>query len=947
MVLTLHADMEDIKFKLKGLIQKKPFQIPVVSPNSSYYLTDEVDDAFEETEENKTENTLNEDRKNEEVLVKNIDPIFFTEDDSVDIFQYELEKLKDNIDNVEELQRNLKTLTSQHHAVSRQVVDLINLKQDQFNSQFEEFQDVQSQLSTSLLLCRSTRTKLSYANNLYTTSSFNILATYRRRNVTLDLLKSLNSIKALIQTEQKLNKLLLEENYPSAISLILECTQVTHSQGLKHFSCIGALSSKLQDTLVMTEEYLDEVLAKICTLFRSDIYSKLQVAYTLLGKSRVAVDQLLMHFTSTVHNTAFAISQQYVDSKFLAGPKKQYGDLCKCISETKVLPCLVTLCKSMWTILRNYHRVVKWHEKNNNSSHDESDKPECDDFERNLNEQYVQQKLQGGFTRLWNDIQGRVSTYILSSTLLGFKFDDFLQILAIVHKLTLVGEEFCGSDSMELHKSMKTQSVNYFAKYHSTCLEELRIFLENEAWTPCPVKSDFTILHLQEFRYLRHGIRNSSRALSSGASNEDSSVSGGTLYFSGESAGCPFDQPLHMPAPGCEDILQDIQDDPSGYYSDDSEDGSKHTYSSQPKQTCCLTNTSLSIMRLCGKYLQMSKYLKLIASTIIYSLFQLFEYYLYIVYHFFSLDQTSGKVVSVTSLKLQSVLKRIKENLLLTSLSQTDLNSSPSSLDRVALAQISVEVDLKNKESLFGLTERIVAVESLVFLASQFQILQSYLECLCSDQTNNTLHQFYTQTLPVVPDLRKPVYACVAWKCIDTQQILLMMSRVDWEVADIIEKHSPYVDYIVQDLQLFMNRVSKVSEQSDVQFPSSVISVLWENIVTLVVRVLIEGFSGARKCSSGGRALMQLDWVQLNTKLEEMSQLKPSLPLKPLIDSYLKAYYMQETALEEYLKSQFHDFSYRQLESLVLCCLICQNDRKTKQRLLNLLEDQKSHVHVR
>lgn len=45
--------------------------------------------------------------------------------------------------------------------------------------------------------------------------------------------------------------------------------------------------------------------------------------------------------------------------------------------------------------------------------------------------------------------------------------------------------------------------------------------------------------------------------------------------------------------------------------------------------------------------------------------------------------------------------------------------------------------------------------------------------------------------------------------------------------------------------------------------------------------------------------------------------------------------------------SLFQDFSYRQLESLVLCCLICQNDRKTKQRLLNLLEDQKSHVHVR
>jgi Protein of unknown function N-terminal domain (DUF2450). len=48
------------------------------------------------------------------------------------------QNLKDNIDNVEELQKNMKTLTAQHQAVCKQVVDLINLKQDQFNSQFEE-----------------------------------------------------------------------------------------------------------------------------------------------------------------------------------------------------------------------------------------------------------------------------------------------------------------------------------------------------------------------------------------------------------------------------------------------------------------------------------------------------------------------------------------------------------------------------------------------------------------------------------------------------------------------------------------------------------------------------------------------------------------------------------------------------------------------------------------
>lgn len=60
-----------------------------------------------------------------------------------------------------------------------------------------------------------------------------------------------------------------------------------------------------------------------------------------------------------------------------------------------------------------------------------------------------------------------------------------------------VGDEFCGSQSEELQKSVRLQSEKYFGKYHHGCLEELRIFLENESWTHCPVKNDFSCLQLQ------------------------------------------------------------------------------------------------------------------------------------------------------------------------------------------------------------------------------------------------------------------------------------------------------------------------------------------------------------------------------------------------------------------------------------------------------------------
>ena len=43
------------------------------------------------------------------------------------------------------------------------------------------------------------------------------------------------------------------------------------------FSAAGQLSARLGDSLVMAEEMLDGALAKQCTNFQPEIYSKLQV----------------------------------------------------------------------------------------------------------------------------------------------------------------------------------------------------------------------------------------------------------------------------------------------------------------------------------------------------------------------------------------------------------------------------------------------------------------------------------------------------------------------------------------------------------------------------------------------------------------------------------------------------------------------------------------------
>lgn len=63
-------------------------------------------------------------------------------------------------------------------------------------------------------------------------------------------------------------------------------------------------------------------------------------------------------------------------------------------------------------------------------------------------------------------------------------------------------------------------------------------------------------------------------------------------------------------------------------------------------------------------------------------------------------------------------------------------------------------------------------------------------------------------------------------------------------------------------------------------------------------------FGAAKKCSNGGRALMQLDFTQFLSKLEKMAPIPvKNLPDREYCESYIKAFYMPDTVMEEWIQS--------------------------------------------
>lgn len=955
----------DFKQKLKSLIGK---QESLQSPTEeNIQVTNLLTDAAAVSTKIKHERPKN--PHEEQEILDSIDPAYF-KDETFDTNHFELQQLPEVVD-LDKVTDDRTKLGRQLQVVSKRVSELILQNHPAYAVELERVMELQRTLQAASTICVSGRSQLHHARESFTVASLGLLANYRKRQQLVALLKSLRTIKTLQRTDLRLRELLEEEDYSGAIQLCLECQKAAST--FRHYKCISELSSKLQDTLEMIEEQLDVALSKICSGFDVTHYEKVQNAYRLLGKTQTAMDQLHMHFASAIHNTAFTIVLGYVElCSGAAGSnfqKRQYPDLCTHITSESFTPCLLDLCKALWGVMRSYYQTMQWHETHDQDCTQQSDAGEV--VEATFNRRYVMQKMEYGRGRIWQDVQQKVKTFVLATDLAHFKLEEFIHVLDLINRMIKIGEEFCGSKSEGLQDSLKQQSLNYFKNHHRARLDELRMFLENEAWELCPVKSNFNILQLMEFRFMRNLkskdllslVINSNSDAGSKVTLDPSETEGESQgYFQRYAEeGSPFegqqeeeenedvfsgtgdtegygdsDSDSDIP----DELKQDYIDELTGETHSYKNTGRHHSLSSSSTQGRLhrstsrsvgpiLTNTTINVLRVVGKYLQMISVLHPIAFDVISCMSQLFDYYLYTVFSFFATDGISPEDRTINN-RLSMTLRRIHDNLIA---DPGVIVEGDGMRDRIPAATLLSVVDVTSPGHLYGLAERTVAVESLVFLASQLEMLEGHLESLIPHNRKAFLQSFYSQTVKMASELRKPVYRPVSARAISYDHVLQQMNNVRWDIKEIMSQHNSYVDTLLKSLTEL--RVKLREAERRVPLPREVTDVFWEHCVRLANRTIVEGYANAKKCSNEGRALMQLDYQQFLTKLDQIIVLKP-IPEKELVEAYIKAYYMPESQLETWIQ-EHKEYSNKQL--LALITSVDHLGRKSRQRLVAMIED--------
>jgi len=932
---------------------------------------------------------------------------------------------------------------------------------------------VQMDLLDALSTCTSSRQSLGRAKHQFVNCSLGILSGYRRKQQALAMVENLKIIQTLQKTENRLDTLLKQDKYPEAIKLLLECQSVANNY--KHFTAIKQLTVKLQDTLVMTEENLDTALARVCTNFDNIMYSKIQEAYTLLGKTQTAMDQLLMHITSSIHTRSWSLVQVHAAMSSSCNPeelsRRPYPELCQTVCQQLFLPCLLDLIKVLWDIMLNYRKIHHWHQINSselqlieeqqslqynppdvfvqgsddkNSTRDseeiivvndkadnddrtdivseenvgkekvydetkeketvenvveidntrgvdseerlkklESRRSEVEEFELQLQKQYISKKLDSGLGRIWQEVQTKVRILVQSSNLAQFSIEQFIRFLDTIHILLQVGKEFCGHDSETLQVSLQQQCLSYFQNYHIARLDELKTHLENEGWTLCPVKISFSPRSLTEFGHMKlsagsFSLRSPSKSPSkrSSISSTDTTAASGSYFtrYWADGSGNPFDDVLREVGQD-EDILEL---DPTA-----SEDGSSEeeefgggeaveqkTGGPVPRQGFCLANTSLMVLRQFGRYIHLMKLLHPISNQILLGMKQLLEFYVYSVYKVLNNHQTTHSWISSTvNPDIANLFQNVEKEIILhchlvpvegegdnnvsggggVAVSAGLNHTSPGPAGGKGVPVMKEEwrglvrppnfsdilPDLQNSKYA-GLLESIVAVESCVYLINQLSSLSTNIkECLTSP---DLIDGYFASHQDVGVSLRDCIYLSSINKLLNLEQVLASISKIKWDLKEVRSQHSDYVDTLIHLFQQFKVKLDHLA--GAVPLDTQVRQHIWNLAFKSAAYLFVEGFCTAKKCTNEGRALMQLDYRQFVLKMEHLTDIRP-IPHQDHVTTYIKAFYIPESELEMWVESH-PEYSTTQLTALVNA--VAYSNNKARQKLNNIVNDLQSKI---
>jgi len=249
---------------------------------------------------------------------------------------------------------------------------------------------------------------------------------------------------------------------------------------------------------------------------------------------------------------------------------------------------------------------------------------------------------------------------------------------------------------------------------------------------------------------------------------------------------------------------------------------------------------------------------------------------------------------------------------------------------------MSPSVDIFNSTTLFGISYKVVAFESVLFIQNSFKSMKEDLKNLLTREKEKNLNEFYTRTIDLMDTLVLNLLKLSTYKFIGFEQLNQQIGNNKWDTKEAGIEHSSYVDFLLKE---FGNMSKKLNQQTDnFGLPKRLKNTVWEQILKLTMEQLVESYSKIKKCTNVGFAIMSLDIKTFQNGVEKMTSLRP-IPMIQYVDNYIKAYYIStESDFLNWVK-EHPEYTSKRLIGLVHVLIGTNLKKQSKQSLVTAIEE--------
>ncbi|VDN04147.1 unnamed protein product [Thelazia callipaeda] len=870
----------------------------------------------------------------EGVIMESVEAAYFT-DEGFDATNYELKKIMDTDLLPEDISGEMEKLKQQLQVISKRISAMIMQNSPSYSTQLKDIGEIRENLGDILSIIQDMRSKLGHAK-LENENGLKIIANYINRVFLKKMLSSLEAIKTLYEVQFQIKDFIESKFSWNQISrfFFLENVSMFFNCCLSHWLKIvcSELSTKLDEALEDIEMNLDNCLASMTVLFDVDRYAVIYAAYKMLNIIEDCGMKIVGFTRATLESSARrVIIDNILPNKVEAKVEElSYEQLCEAVSVEHVVNCVRELGFVLCKVLFTYHAIILFHV-------DEDERSVCT-HEEYENVGVIRKILVDSLYSIFKTASVKFNTLLCCQDLPLLKIDQFLDIIEMSNWFKKFGRTYFGNACLEVSVLLEKQSHQYFKRFHQERMDELRMFLENEAFALCPVPLQFTLFDLQEFSFLKGSGKCGGKFVPVLHTETDPEL--------GESLDFQFLQPTDL-NPFMKETVNDelcvtdpcisieaIANDDVNYSDENNGYDAGGSFSRLVPVLC---NTSLNLLRFIGKYIRMTHMLQSVAFESVAGIFELCSYFFLTPFqvHLFLSSDAHNIADSFLSSNLKNVMDNLKNDLFSDSLSK---GAGKCKYFPCVLSQ-AVQLNLPPS---YALRERIIGAESVNFISKQLDLIRPVIESMVSDNDSEIIEKYYTefiQILVVIPEMRKYMYSSGISRLINYDRLVNEIATTKWDIDELQSQHSTYVDSIIKvrfflELTKINLLISEVAEQIPVT--KGIQKTFWNVLIFCIFRVLVKGYGEfGKKCSNEGRALMQLDFQQLLAKLEQFVDFM-AIPHKSYVENYIKAYYLPESSMESWVQ-QHNEYTANQI--ITLLNVATHISKKARIRIISALDE--------